>query len=283
MYCKNCGAKIIEGGNFCQNCGTVVEESATQYKSNASSMPKVSIIDTLAEQIKKCRKWFIPGLTLVVVVVVAIIAVMCFRDKTVSDSNIDDSKIISADEAVQLVDDWIDNGHMLGYVCYAEYEGDGVMYDEGPEVYKINLMVSRAAWIPVVVDKATAEIWVDSNGEYELLNDYYKENYGSDADSGEIRHFETNSSGMGADYQCKLVLYPDGEFNLVVNYASAMGTKYGTYERNNNEYTFYVENAYYEGETSQFTMNSMAGTMIYDSTKNMGMILKGTVFYRSDT
>jgi hypothetical protein len=280
MYCKNCGAKIIEGGNFCQNCGTVVEESATQYKSNASSMPKVSIIDTLAEQIKKCRKWFIPGLTLVVVVVVAIIAVLCFRDKTVSDSNIDDSKIISADEAVQLVDDWIDNGHMLGYVCYAEYEGDGVMYDEGPEVYKINLMVSRAAWIPVVVDKATAEIWVDSNGEYELLNDYYKENYGSDADSGEIRRFETNDSSMGR-YQCKLVLYPDGNFILVINYATAIGTRFGTYERNNNEYTFYMENAYFE-KTTQFTMHSMAGTMIYDGS-DVGLMVKGIVFYRSDT
>lgn len=37
MFCKNCGAEIIEGSNFCLNCGTSVASGENRNKFNTLS------------------------------------------------------------------------------------------------------------------------------------------------------------------------------------------------------------------------------------------------------
>lgn len=85
------------------------------------------------------------------------------------------SKTLSADTAENLIYAWLEDGHDVGhgYDSYPEYAGVTEFWD-GHEAYKFNLMVSAGAWIPVLVDNVTGDMWVDLDESLITLDEYYQ-------------------------------------------------------------------------------------------------------------
>lgn len=108
-----------------------------------------------------------------------------FEEAGSTESQHEDTKILTAQEAEQLINDWIDDGHRMGYVCYPEYVDEGVLGYSGPEVYNFDLMVSQDAWLPVAVEKEGGSMWaLLDNDEVMSLDDYYDKFYSDVGDIG---------------------------------------------------------------------------------------------------
>lgn len=83
-----------------------------------------------------------------------------------------------------------------------------------------------------------------------------------------------------------IALFPDGTFQFHVNLYEGMGTVYGSYEMEEDVYTFTVSHRNFfnfAGDSvEKFTMNLVSNRLTYMSEEIIGATSKGSMFFKSD-
>jgi hypothetical protein len=183
--------------------------------------------------------------------------------------SIENSARLTSDEAVRLVEIWLDN-HPLAV------NTEAIMFGENDDAYNVNLY-QGGFFASVYVDKTTRELYILWD-DMVSLDDWYYSKYGSsqNQNSGLTGTSWILSNSVGSGDSSTTISFDDNSFSLRVNIYEGMGIVTGTYKVQGSSIVCAVSGRDFSGfigdNVNEFQFQIQNGNEIIYTGQNIGVI-----------
>lgn len=222
-YCKNCGAEISTGSNFCGNCGTKVSSTETKKKTSSSDPAAKKAVNGK----KGCKKGCLtPVLTILFILVIAGLSTVYYYYLEDQEKFRDSGIATGSEEAEEPRE--LTGTDIPGIVPIGDEGGknnpvENVRSTESGDVKKAADLVEKAfsgadtALLKQILTPASLEVY---NGVFREISPYMKEYARAFKNrklvmSGPIYTLYEFSNSSGRKFTAEFTLDDDGNWKLV--------------------------------------------------------------------